>query len=361
PEGLVPKDYNTYQIFEKDDLVFKLIDLENYKTSRVGLVHKRGIMSSAYIRLILLNNNHPKYHYYLYFSWYLSGVYNKLGAGVRSTLSSKDLLELSIQNPPLSEQTQIAKFLDWKLSQINKFIKAKKRMIELLKEQKQVIINDAVTGKIDVSTGKPYPKYKDSGVEWLGKVPEGWEVLPIRRLTKFVKTGGTPKNTSDIHFSENGFDWFTPSDLGNSIFIKNSERKLSEIGLKEVKIFPQNSIYFVGIGATIGKIGICKSVASCNQQINVMAVNDKISSQFFVICLISMKTFILKCGKYTTLPIINQDDMKQLKLPVPNITNQEQICKYIDSRTTNADKIITHTEREIALIQEYRDRLISDA
>ena len=103
-------------------------------------------------------------------------------------LSRDDAYRKIIFLPPRDEQAQIACFLDHKSSQISRFIRAKKRMIALLKEQKQAIIDDAVTGKIDVRTGKPYPKYKEGGVEWLGKVPEGWEVRKIKHIAK-MKSG----------------------------------------------------------------------------------------------------------------------------------------------------------------------------
>ncbi|OQA79967.1 MAG: EcoKI restriction-modification system protein HsdS [bacterium ADurb.Bin243] len=270
------------------------------------------------------------------------------------------LASLNLPVPSFDEQNIISRYLKFKTAQIAKFIKAKKRMIELLKEQKQAIINDAVTGKIDVTTGKPYQKYKDSGVKWLGQVPEGWKILSIRRLTNFVKTGGTPKNSSDEHFSPNGFLWFTPGDLGNSTYLKNSERHLSEIGIKDVRIFPENTIYFVGIGATIGKVGICKDKASCNQQINAMTINFRVIDEYFIYSLLSIKHYILKCGKFTTLPIINQEDMKQLKLLVPSQTEQNDIIKFINHQTQSINITISRIEREISLMQEFRSRLISD-
>ena len=149
PEGLIPKDYATYQIFEKGDLVFKLIDLENISTSRVGLVHKRGIMSPAYIRLQISNKYHTKFIYYFYYSLYLNSVFNHIGSGVRQTLNSSDLLDIELPLPPLNEQRQIAEFLDKKCEKISEFIAKKQRLITLLKEQKQTLINECVCGRLD--------------------------------------------------------------------------------------------------------------------------------------------------------------------------------------------------------------------
>jgi type I restriction enzyme S subunit len=177
PEGLVPKDYKTYQIFEKDDLVFKLIDLENISTSRVGLVHKKGIMSPAYIRAKVRNDCSCKYFYYLYYSWYLQNVYNKLGAGVRATLSSKDLLDLPILLPNKKEQDNISCFLRNSERKILRYIRNKQRIIKLYQEHKYAIVNHAVTRGTS-----PKVKMKSCDVNWLGEFPEHWRIKKLRTL-----------------------------------------------------------------------------------------------------------------------------------------------------------------------------------
>lgn len=127
PIGLAPADYATYQLFDKDELVFKLIDLENISTSRVGIVWEKGIMSSAYIRLKPRVSLNLRYFYYQYFDWYKRNIFNGLGAGVRQTLSAADLVNYQVVFPPIDEQDQIVRFLDWKTSEMNRVIHAKIR------------------------------------------------------------------------------------------------------------------------------------------------------------------------------------------------------------------------------------------
>tara|TARA_Y100000589_G_C27007389_1_gene569350 strand:- start:405 stop:884 length:480 start_codon:yes stop_codon:yes gene_type:complete len=147
PIGLVPEDYASYQIFEKDDLVFKLIDLGNISTSRVGLVPEQGIMSSAYIRVVPGKSSLPKFAYYYYYSLYLNHIYNFLGSGVRSTLSFTDLLNLPYIEPPQDEQKKIVDFLDKKTQQINKKIATTKRLVETLLNQRTALIYQMVLGQ----------------------------------------------------------------------------------------------------------------------------------------------------------------------------------------------------------------------
>ena len=141
PNGLTPESYETYQIFEKNDLVFKLIDLENIKTSRVGIVEENGIMSSAYIRLVFGSSIYPKYVYYYFFKLYIEQVYNNLGSGVRSTMNSDDLRDILLPIPPIKEQVQIANYLDWKINEIDRLIQIEKEKIKQLDYKKQVSIS----------------------------------------------------------------------------------------------------------------------------------------------------------------------------------------------------------------------------
>src|SRR2546427_1816485 len=129
PEGLVPKDYSTYQFIFRGDLVFKLIDLENLRTSRVGLVHEDGIMSSAYVRLAPSGPTNIRYFFHQFYDFYSRGIYNQLGAGVRSTLGPSDLLNVGIVIPPPVEQAAIVRFLDWTKGRLERAIRAKRKVI----------------------------------------------------------------------------------------------------------------------------------------------------------------------------------------------------------------------------------------
>lgn len=368
-KGVIPKTlYETRTVIAQKDLhLLKLVEPGDFVISLrsfqggIEKVHYRGIISPAYTVMIPSKRISVEYFKYLAKSKPFIKLLTTCVTGIREgqNIDYEVLKRNKLPVPPIPEQEQIARYLDWKTSQINQFIKAKKRQIELLKEQKQVIINDAVTGKIDVRTCKPYPKYKDTGVEWLGKVPEEWEVLFIRQITKCVKTGSTPKNSSEKHFDDNGFTWFTPGDFSENLFLTGSSRKLSQLGCKEVSIFPKGSVLMIGIGATIGKASICTEEAACNQQINVLIPKSNLLNVYLVYILRLLKPFILKSGKFTTLPILNQDDTKKLRVPLPSLTAQRVIVNYLKGRLLNIDKLIVKIEEEIKHIIEYRTRLIA--
>ncbi|MBP9763608.1 MAG: restriction endonuclease subunit S [Candidatus Pacebacteria bacterium] len=148
--SLVPSDYSTYQIFYPNDLVFKLIDLENYQTSRVGIVSEKGIMSSAYIRLVPNKNLNSKFFYYYYYSLYVQGIYNFMGMGVRASLNYSDLLNIPVLVPPIGEQEKIVNYLDNALNEIQEFESHVGAKFSITKKYKASLIYSAVTGKIKI-------------------------------------------------------------------------------------------------------------------------------------------------------------------------------------------------------------------
>ena len=149
-EGLQTEDYSNYQIVEKDDLLFKLIDLQNIRTSRVGLVPSRGIVSPAYIRIKKYAPVPAEFGYWYFMSIYVRNIFNTMGAGVRQSLTQSDLLELPFLLPSEDEMNQVVQYLERMTSEIDSAISSQERMIELLKERRATIIAQAVTGQVDV-------------------------------------------------------------------------------------------------------------------------------------------------------------------------------------------------------------------
>ena len=149
-EGLQTSDYSSYQIFEQEDLVFKLIDLENIRTSRVGFVPRRGIMSPAYIRLVPAHiETYSKYYYWYFYAVYINHIFNGMGGGVRQNLTQKDLLDFPIPLLDFETQISIARFLDLNSSLLDRVKTKIRETIRKLEELRTALITCAVTGQID--------------------------------------------------------------------------------------------------------------------------------------------------------------------------------------------------------------------
>ena len=277
-----------------------------------------------------------------------------------------DLVKIPVLAPLLYEQTAIADFLDRETGRIDTLVAKNKKLIELLKEERSALISRTVTRGLPEDAAieyglEPHTRFKDSGVEWLGDVPEGWDVFPLRRLVQYVKTGKTPSGAEEHHFENDGFNWFTPSDFSEKIYLGKSNRALSDEGLADVRIFPSMTVMLIGIGATMGKVGLSQWGSSCNQQINAIVCDFRLNPVFATYYLKTMSDFIVKCGKYTTIPIINQDETKNLIFTVPSIEEQQAIASFLDRKTAKIDKLIEKVVALITRLQEYRIAIITDA
>lgn len=271
-------------------------------------------------------------------------------------LSREDAYENRLAFCSLTEQRAIASFLDRETTRIDALIEKKHRQIELLQEKRSAMISHAVTKGLD-----PDVRMKDSGIEWLGEIPENWEVKSVRRIASSVKTGSTPSGADEIYFDQNGFNWYTPSDFNDKITLEESHRKLSELGKKEVRIFPAMTVMMIGIGATIGKVALSRESASCNQQINTIICNSAITPKFLTYFLKIIRDYVILCGKFTTLPIINQEDTKNLIITCPPIPEQNEIVSFLDKESDKTDALIKKIFLTIDKLCEYRTALISAA
>lgn len=343
-DGLNPADFRTYQIFQQDDLVFKLIDLDNLKTSRVGYVHKIGIMSSAYIRLIPRQGVFSKYFYYQYFDLYLKHIFNFLGTGVRSTLGCDELLDIKIMFPPLQEQKAIADFLDKKTHQIEDFITKKQKLITLLEEKKQTLINQCVTQGLDSSAS-----LKDSGVEWLGKIPTHWEV---RKLKYVVSLRNKKEGESDFRIGLENIE----SKTGK--FIQTNESVFDDEGIG----FFEGDVLFGKLRPYLAKVFLADKNGICVSEFLVLR-SEKVFNRFLKFLMLSgIFIDVVNSSTYgTKMPRANWEFIGNLKIPLPPLEEQKAIAEYLDTQIAKIDLAISKIKSQINLIKEYKSTLISEA
>jgi len=191
--GLLPESFNTYQIVNDGDIILRLTDLQNDKRSlRVGLATQKGIITSAYLKLSALKEIDPKFAYRLLHSYDTTKVFYGMGGGLRQSMKFEDFRRLPILVPPKNDQVQIANFLDHETTQIDTLIAKQEKLIELLKEKRQAVISHAVTKGLNLNV-----PMKDSGVEWLGKVPEHWEIRRLKNIICSLESGCSV-NAADI-------------------------------------------------------------------------------------------------------------------------------------------------------------------
>ena len=266
--------------------------------------------------------------------------------------------DMLLPTPSKLEQQTVVAHLDRETTRIDGLVSRKTRFIELLREKRQALITHAVTKGLN-----PDAPMKDSGVEWLGEVPEGWDALMLRRVACAVRTGGTPSDEPPSNEIENGVAWYTPGDFGETLVLSNAEKQVSKsaIASGEAKIFPAGSVLIVSIGATLGKVGLITSQATANQQINAVLPNHRVGGYFLAYSLSVKKESMWFLANAATIGIMNQEKTKDIWLAVPPINEQLEIIVYLDRETTRIDTLISKTERSIELLKERRSALITAA
>lgn len=344
--GLQPDNYNGYQIVYKDDLIFKLIDLENVNTSRIGKSEYEGITSPAYI--VLTDKCNTRYSLYYFLNMWYQEIFNNIGGdGVRSAINKDDLLKVPFINAPIDEQNKIADYLDKQCKKINQIINDNNHEIELLEEYKISIIENTV---------KNYNKDCSlRNIDWITSCDKNVELIKLK-YNSIISTGTTPKDFEKNETS-NKIDWFTPSDF-KSIVLNNSVRKLDIDLVAENKMFPKNTTLIIGIGGTLGKVGITQDKCYSNQQITALIGNNKIIPKYLTYNLLSAQKYIKDTCPYTTLPILSNSYLKNIFICIRSKEEQEKIVEYLDNQILKIDEVIDYRKKIIEKLEEYKRSLI---
>ncbi len=268
-----------------------------------------------------------------------------------------EVREIRVALPPLGEQTAIARFMDHATGRIERYIRAKETLIALLEEQKQVIVQEAVTGRIDIRSGQPYPAYKPSSVEWLGKIPSHWDVRRAKRVfrprNEYARPGDTQLSATQA------FGVIAQAKYEEKIGRKVTRilRHLEKRQHVEVNDFVISMRSFQGGLERAWESGCIRS------SYIVLRPITKVDVDYF-------SHLFKSCGYITALQItanfirdgqdLNYNNFCGVDLPFPPRSEQQEIAEALGRRTENTRLSIRRTRREIELMREFRTRLIAD-
>jgi restriction endonuclease S subunit len=275
--------------------------------------------------------------------------------GGQPNINQEKIRSIKIPAPPLPEQQKIAEFLDQETGKIDKLITKKERLIELLKEKRTALISHAVTKGLN-----PDVPMKDSGVEWLGEIPEHWEVKKCKQLS-LIKRGASPRPIDDPSFfdDDGAYSWVRISDVtASNKYLETSEQKLSELG-KSKSIALEPGELFVSICATVGK-PIITNIKCCIHDgfVYFPFLRENREYLFYIF---SGGELYKGMGKQGTQLNLNTDIIGDIKLPIPPLPEQQKIAQFLDRETSKIDNLITKTRTSIDHLKEYRTALISAA
>ena len=357
------KDYSTLNIYPEESLIIAMYGATIGKT---GLTKIKTTTNQACCVLANPKNLNIKFAHY----WFIANKNEivNLGRGGGQPNISQDLIKsLKFSNPLKSEQDNIVKFLDEKTAEFDSIISKKEALIEKLEEAKKSLISEVVTGKVKVvKTNDGYElverkkeEMKDSGVEWIGKIPKGWECNNFRRSVTLKQ--GLQIAQSDRYYEagDGRYIYITvkyinsDKDKNNTEYILNPDKGV---------LCNKEDVLLARTGAT-GKVVTNIEGVFHNNFFKIIYDKSKLIKEYLVYYLIqkNVQEYLKLVAGTTTIPDLNHGDFLSTKLVLPNKIQQEKIVEFLNEKTAHFDSIISKKEALIEKLKEAKQSLISEA
>lgn len=353
------EDLSGYKLAYLNDIVLNSM---NVIIGSVALSKYYGCVSPVYYMLYPRNPmDDVRYYNYIFQTKEFQSKLKGYGNGImeirmRIQMSKLNTVELPI--PEATTQTRIADFLDDKCGKIDRYIEKQQQTIDKLKEYKQAVITEAVTKGLD-----PDAPMKDSGIEWIGMIPEHWDVPEIKYLVR-IASGGTPDRNHPEYWNGN-IPWIKTGELQNDI-ITNAEEYITEEGLNNssAQVFNINTILVAmyGQGKTRGMTALLKIPASTNQACAGLTVtNSNVQIEYLWQCLIGAYDAIRSEAAGSGQPNLSATLIGNFHIALPPIEEQGLIVEYIKDRTVEIKSTIHKAEKLLEKLTEYKKSLIYEA
>ncbi len=348
-KGKFPKDFNTYKIVKPGDMAFCLFDIDETPRT-VGLSQYNGMLTGAYTIFHVANIN-PHYAYYYYLLLDNVKAMRPLYSGLRKTINAGTFLSCKLPLPPRPEQDQIVRFWDWKVSSINRLISIKRKQIALLHERQRVYISHIVTHGLhnNVST-------KNSGVEWIGDIPEHWQTMRCKYLLS--ERDERSQEGQEQHLSMSQKYGLVPDS-------QLDERRMLSESYAGGKLCYKDDLVLNRLKAHLGVFALSPQSGVISPDYTVLIPNrERVLPTFAETVLKSVRCRgelrIRVRGIIEGFWRLYTDDFNTIVLPVPPIEEQAEIMEYIIEFRDKTKKYEDNLTQEISTLQEFKPRLISD-
>ena len=361
PVGKFPSSFDTYQVVESGDLIFCLFDIDETPRT-VGLSHLNGMVTGAYTRFICGDRNLREYLFLLYLSLDDRKLLKPLYSGLRKVIPRTTFLNVKVALPSEKEQTAIVRYLDHADRRIRRYVSAKRKLIALLEEEKQAVINQAVTRGLD-----PNVRLKPSGVEWLGDVPEHWEVRRLGYLATKFGSGVTPRGGATV-YQEDGVPLLRSQNIHfEGLRIQKVARIAPELHqeLSGSHVRPGDVLLNI-TGASIGRV--CSvpegfTEGNVNQHVCIIRpIHGRLLPNLLAAYLSTpaMQRGIQLEQSGASREGLTLHSIRNFKVVVPPLPEQRVIVEHLDKAIGDIKAAIARVHRQIELAQEYRTCLIAD-
>ena len=349
-----------YTVVAPDDIMINGLNLNyDFISQRVAQVRENGVITSAYVSLRPTSLACSRYYTYFLKSMDFKKMFHGMGTGIRLTLSYNELKNQFIPFPSIAEQQAIADYLDTATAKIDEAIAQQQKMIDLLNERKQIIINNAVTKGLN-----PSAPMKDSGVDWIGEIPEHWKVMKLKHVTSKIGSGSTPRGGAEV-YQDSGIMFLRSQN------VYNDGLKLDDVAhivdgvhqkMKGTQVKYNDILYNI----TGGSIGRCccydrEDEANVNQHVSIVRPKG-IIAKYLMYNLQSDNAQrqlreTLKGGNREGVAAVTFKDFLILTCPKEE---QNQIVSHIERMFVNIDRAISNATKQISLLQERKQIIIND-
>lgn len=348
---------------QADKIQIKNEDLLITKDGTVGKVaivsdlNGKASLNSGVLLIDLKDKNSKKYLYWVlcsdvFWTWF---NYKNSGNSTILHLYQKDFNEFIYTIPELKEQKLIATFLDKKGSEINAIIEKIENQINLLKDYKKSLIIETVTKGLNKNVSM-----KDSGIEWIGEIPEEWDVSKIKYSLILMGSGSTPDSSNPLNY-DGEINWIQSGDLYGKSYITETEKTITKYALhgnKSLKRYIAPFVVVAMYGASVGNIALSQIDSYTNQACCVMKGDNSLDNKYLYYFLIANKHEMLMLAIGGTQPNISQQLIKNLTIIIPKFNDQLEIVEFLDKKCSEIDSVISKKERQLDLIKEHRKSLI---
>ena len=349
-KGLIAQDLSTYQIVEPGDIIMRLTDLQNdHKSLRTGIVKNKGIITAAY--LCLCPKINPEYLHYTLRAYDVKKVFYGMGGGVRQSIGFKDVRHMYVPVPPRAEQDQIVRFLDWKVSEINKLISIKRCQISLLDEAMERKISDVIIHGLSANV-----PLKESGTKWIGALPANWQVIRCKYL--FKERNQRSETGEEQHLSMSQKYGLIPDRMLD-------EHRMLSASYKGGKICYKDDLVLNRLKAHLGVFALAPQFGVISPAYTVLVPNTEKILPIFAETVLKSR----RCRRELQIRVrgiiegfwrLYTDDFYTIVIPVPSLDEQRDIMDYISSTEKRISNYVDTIKKEINVLKELKTRIISD-
>jgi len=354
-------DKSSYKLVRLGDIAYNKMRAWQ---GAIGVSWDQGIVSPAYVVQRPRNRTNSQYMHYLFRTSAFAKEAERWSYGIASdmwSLRPEQFKGIYTCLPPVPEQAAIARYLDHAERRIRRCIQAKEKLVKLLEEQRQALINEAVTGRVDVRTGQPYPAYKPSGVEWLGEVPAHWGEKRLKSIGRIRYGLGQPPRESTY-----GLPLIRATNVDSGRIVEKDLLYVdpSDVPKSREALLRTGEIIVVRSGAYTADSAIVPesydgAIAGYDMVVTVTRARPEYVAHALLSNYVRRDQLIVESTR-SAQPHLNAEELGTAVIMLPPLPEQTAIASYLDDADKHIQRYVESEQRQIHLLNEFRSRLIAD-